>query len=277
MFCTPVVLDVCFSVQLARVALVCALIMNVITFLYNYSELQDTLHATVDSLNMIYADPEMKRTAYRLHAVLVHQGEASGGHYWAYVRKDPGETEIKPETLLLETSQQETMHNDTGGEDSGRGDNTKKGMAIPDTKESGEEMEVDIPVQQTGGSMTSEDITLEDAIDSVTDTRGENSQKSQNNVEESTTSSKCTNSKTSATPPATSSARRDWLKCNDISITEVDWEEVKKESFGGKRSASNGNTSAYCLVYINVELEKRHRTKHSEFMYMYVYLCLLTH
>ena len=24
-----------------------------------------------------------------LHAVLVHQGQASGGHYWAYVRKNP--------------------------------------------------------------------------------------------------------------------------------------------------------------------------------------------
>ena len=29
----------------------------------------------------------MKSVAYQLHAVLVHQGQASGGHYWAYVRK----------------------------------------------------------------------------------------------------------------------------------------------------------------------------------------------
>lgn len=29
----------------------------------------------------------MKKNAYKLHAVLVHQGQASGGHYWAYVKR----------------------------------------------------------------------------------------------------------------------------------------------------------------------------------------------
>ena len=50
-------------------------------------ELQDSLSATQDTLSAVYADPSMNKTAYHLHAVLVHQGQASGGHYWAYVRK----------------------------------------------------------------------------------------------------------------------------------------------------------------------------------------------
>ena len=50
-------------------------------------ELQDSLSATQDTLSAVYADPSMNKTVYHLHAVLVHQGQASGGHYWAYVRK----------------------------------------------------------------------------------------------------------------------------------------------------------------------------------------------
>ena len=42
-----------------------------------------------------------------------------------------------------------------------------------------------------------------------------------------------------------------WLKFNDISVTEVKWDEVARESFGGPH---NTNTSAYCLVYVNSAL-----------------------
>ena len=37
-----------------------------------------------------------------------------------------------------------------------------------------------------------------------------------------------------------------WLKFNDISVSEVAWEEVARESYGGRQ-----NTSAYCLIYIS--------------------------
>ena len=49
-------------------------------------ELQDSLSATQDTLSAVYADPSMNKTAYH-HAVLVHQGQASGGHYYPQVRK----------------------------------------------------------------------------------------------------------------------------------------------------------------------------------------------
>ena len=43
-----------------------------------------------------------------------------------------------------------------------------------------------------------------------------------------------------------------WLKFNDVSVSEVKWEEVERESYGGKQ-----NTSAYCLVYISDALWKQ--------------------
>ena len=52
-------------------------------------------------------------------------------------------------------------------------------------------------------------------------------------------------------------ASRDlWLKFDDIIVSPVDWEEVKRESFGGARHPGNGNTSAYCLMYISTEAER---------------------
>lgn len=39
-------------------------------------------------LSKLYADPVMTATPYRLHAVCVHQGDASLGHYWVYVNAD---------------------------------------------------------------------------------------------------------------------------------------------------------------------------------------------
>ncbi|CAL9685967.1 unnamed protein product [Knipowitschia caucasica] len=40
------------------------------------------LHRTIE---MMYADKSMMQVPYRLHAVLVHEGQANAGHYWAYI------------------------------------------------------------------------------------------------------------------------------------------------------------------------------------------------
>ena len=47
-----------------------------------------------------------------------------------------------------------------------------------------------------------------------------------------------------------------WLKFNDVSVIEVNREEVKRESFVSNnyhKSNFSSNTSAYCLVYISAE------------------------
>ncbi|XP_075695856.1 ubiquitin carboxyl-terminal hydrolase 28 isoform X2 [Rhinoderma darwinii] len=46
-----------------------------------------------------------------------------------------------------------------------------------------------------------------------------------------------------------SHTRQNWLKYNDISVTETTWEELERDSYGGVR-----NASAYCLMYINNKL-----------------------
>ncbi|XP_071390759.1 ubiquitin carboxyl-terminal hydrolase 25 isoform X2 [Centroberyx affinis] len=40
------------------------------------------IHRTID---MMYSDKSMMQVPYRLHAVLVHEGQANAGHYWAYI------------------------------------------------------------------------------------------------------------------------------------------------------------------------------------------------
>ena len=47
------------------------------------------MSTTEASLNAVYSDGQMNTTVYHLHSVLVHQGQASGGHYWCYIRKPP--------------------------------------------------------------------------------------------------------------------------------------------------------------------------------------------
>lgn len=37
-----------------------------------------------------------------------------------------------------------------------------------------------------------------------------------------------------------------WLKFNDITVSEASWDELEKESVGGYH-----NASAYCLMYID--------------------------
>ena len=53
------------------------------------TELQESTSAIRFSLEAVYSDMIMNTTSYHLHTVLVHQGQASGGHYWAYIRKNP--------------------------------------------------------------------------------------------------------------------------------------------------------------------------------------------
>ena len=45
--------------------------------------------------------------------------------------------------------------------------------------------------------------------------------------------------------------RNVWLKFNDISVTEVDWADLERESVGG-----SGNASAYCLMYVDIKKQE---------------------
>lgn len=135
-------------------------------------ELRENIATTKNALDNVYTDPSMNSAHYQLHAVMVHQGQASEGHYWAYVR---------PRS----------------------------------TAQSGSDAQV----------ASKEDAPMDD---------------------------QCVAKKTAAGGAPPSPDEEVWLKFNDISVTEVKWSEVARESFGGQH-----NTSAYCLVYISSTLSNQ--------------------
>ncbi|KAK6039777.1 hypothetical protein COOONC_22719, partial [Cooperia oncophora] len=52
-----------------------------------HKQLCDHEAELIKSIDEIYERDDLKQHGYRLHAVAIHQGQASVGHYWAYVRK----------------------------------------------------------------------------------------------------------------------------------------------------------------------------------------------
>ncbi|KAJ8355463.1 hypothetical protein SKAU_G00182570 [Synaphobranchus kaupii] len=48
-------------------------------------ELQGCVSRTHGNMELVNSDTAMMQVPYRLHAVLVHEGQANAGHYWAYI------------------------------------------------------------------------------------------------------------------------------------------------------------------------------------------------
>ncbi|XP_036099303.1 ubiquitin carboxyl-terminal hydrolase 25 [Molossus molossus] len=48
-------------------------------------DLQERISKIHRKVERMYSDKSMIQVPYRLHAVLVHEGQASAGHYWAYI------------------------------------------------------------------------------------------------------------------------------------------------------------------------------------------------
>ncbi|CAL1279919.1 unnamed protein product [Larinioides sclopetarius] len=51
----------------------------------NVKNLQENINNIDNTIKEIYNDSSLQKKPYRLHAVLVHEGQAASGHYWAYV------------------------------------------------------------------------------------------------------------------------------------------------------------------------------------------------
>ncbi|CAJ0571990.1 unnamed protein product, partial [Mesorhabditis spiculigera] len=61
-------------------------------------------------------DPELHREGYSLHYVIIHQGEATAGHYWAYVRDRTTENGwVKLNDRRIERTTREAMIDDAIG------------------------------------------------------------------------------------------------------------------------------------------------------------------
>ena len=167
--------------------------------------------------------------------MLVHQGQASGGHYWAYIKKTPQSTaghSTDSKSVQKEGSEQheETPSQEMMSQSPSQSIETTPTDAPPPGKEDEEEeMQQDVLQASTASSNLNEPVT---AAQSYACHGGQ--------------------------PDVASGGSNDvWLKFNDISVQEVDWAEVKRESFGSSsKQLNNGNTSAYCLLYISTRSEQ---------------------
>nr|BAC25888.1 unnamed protein product [Mus musculus] len=63
----------------------------------------------------MYCDPLLRQVPYRLHAVLVHEGQASAGHYWAYIYNQPRQTWLKYNDISVTESSWEELERDSYG------------------------------------------------------------------------------------------------------------------------------------------------------------------
>ncbi|XP_043557349.1 ubiquitin carboxyl-terminal hydrolase 25 isoform X2 [Chiloscyllium plagiosum] len=70
------------------------------------------LHRTID---LMYTDKTMMQVPYRLHAVLVHEGQANAGHYWAYVHDHHQERWMKYNDIAVTKSSWEELERDSFG------------------------------------------------------------------------------------------------------------------------------------------------------------------
>ena len=186
----------------------------------------------------------MNRTSYRLHSVLVHQGQASRGHYWAYVRKKKTKKKVTREMgIQASYLDDEQTEEETKVEGGGGGVDNSEGKG--EEGEGHEDMEVttiggDTDVETLSSPLSCDQSSAPSSIAPPEVKREEETKRLKDDEDEI------------------------WLKYNDVSVTTVDWEEVKRESFGGGESACNSNgtgtnTSAYCLLYVNSEAAKTWR------------------
>lgn len=197
----------------------------------------------------------MNRTPYYLHAVMVHQGEASGGHYWAYVRKHPSLSIPGPgATPDSSQSKSHDVHHESTADGTGgteRGGNIGVGESIGSDGKIGyrtqlETGEIYVDVMQSPESMVATDESASVSCASVADpAASESVAAGQGTVAgEGMEVEKCGGG---GEEEGGGMGRNGWMKFNDVSVSEVSWEEVRRESLGG----AHGNTSAYCLVYVN--------------------------
>ena len=192
----------------------------------------------------------MNQTPYHLHAVMVHQGEASGGHYWAYTRKHPSLV-IPP----LKTTPEPPQSQDVGDRETASGGV----LAWGKTKESEEAAGMGAAEGTTGfhtqletGEIYADTTQSPEGMVAADESGGSANlsppepggvaQKME--VERSGGAEDEEGAEREA---GEDGGRKEWMKFNDVSVCEVDWEEVRRESVG----SGSGNTSAYCLVYIN--------------------------
>lgn len=83
---------------------------------HDVKELQDSMNRIEATIRDIYTEPSLLRVPYRLHAVLVHEGQAASGHYWAFVYCPRRSAWLKfNDVTVTEASWAELLRDSVGG------------------------------------------------------------------------------------------------------------------------------------------------------------------
>uniref|UniRef100_A0AAY4E4L7 Ubiquitin carboxyl-terminal hydrolase n=1 Tax=Denticeps clupeoides TaxID=299321 RepID=A0AAY4E4L7_9TELE len=82
----------------------------------NINELKAGIERVSQDLESMYLDSSLCQVPYRLHAVLVHEGQASAGHYWAYIYDHTHRRWLKyNDVMVTESSWEELVRDSYGG------------------------------------------------------------------------------------------------------------------------------------------------------------------
>uniref|UniRef100_A0ABM5FXM1 ubiquitinyl hydrolase 1 n=1 Tax=Pogona vitticeps TaxID=103695 RepID=A0ABM5FXM1_9SAUR len=78
-------------------------------------DLQESIARIQRTIELMYSDKSMVQVPYRLHAVLVHEGQASAGHYWAYIYDNNQRRWMKYNDISVTKSSWEELERDSFG------------------------------------------------------------------------------------------------------------------------------------------------------------------
>nr|XP_061818792.1 ubiquitin carboxyl-terminal hydrolase 28-like isoform X2 [Nerophis lumbriciformis] len=79
------------------------------------NELKANIDRLSQTLEGMYSDNTLCQVPYRLHAVLVHEGQASAGHYWAYIYDHANQRWLKYNDISITESSWEELEQDSFG------------------------------------------------------------------------------------------------------------------------------------------------------------------
>ncbi|XP_037125099.1 ubiquitin carboxyl-terminal hydrolase 25 isoform X5 [Syngnathus acus] len=78
-------------------------------------DLQESIKRILRTIELMYSDKSMMQVPYRLHAVLVHEGQANAGHYWAYIYDPHQRCWMKYNDIAVTKSSWEELVRDSFG------------------------------------------------------------------------------------------------------------------------------------------------------------------
>uniref|UniRef100_A0A8D3BMY2 Ubiquitin carboxyl-terminal hydrolase n=1 Tax=Scophthalmus maximus TaxID=52904 RepID=A0A8D3BMY2_SCOMX len=79
------------------------------------NELKASIDRLGQKLEGMYSDDSLCQVPYRLHAVLVHEGQASAGHYWAYIYDHANQRWMKYNDVCITESSWDELERDSFG------------------------------------------------------------------------------------------------------------------------------------------------------------------